>query len=307
MPPATTGVINMTNTSQYAHHPIVLAIDKTVYMVHSSAVIDEDSMGQELWGTISHDGGYTWLPSHPILPAALLSNQTDVANFSYWCNAAIWQRAIGGPTILEYESEVWAVGETTDFFCWGTIGSGTRGAGRIARKMSPLDGTPVGNPCWLYQTKWVNITLYNETIYGTEYGMKFCEFASEMNAMLEKPSLVPAWSAWLYNNEEHSENTTTSIHEVTHAVWIEDEDDEEWGYWQRFWRDVTPNNNSMRVWVETTYDIHGTDWYPAVEEEYGNPVCDDFRETMQVSVVLIENRYLRLRSQMQKLNNSLEF
>lgn len=98
-------------------------------------------MGMELWGSVSQDGGYTWLPSQSILPAALLPNQTDIGtNFSYWCNEAIWQRAIGGLAVLELGDEIWGVGETTDFYCWGNIGSGTKGAGRIARQLSSVDG-----------------------------------------------------------------------------------------------------------------------------------------------------------------------
>jgi hypothetical protein len=61
-----------------------------VYLIHSTAAIDEDSMGMDVWGSVSLDGGYTWSPSQMILPPALLPNQTDVANFSYWCNEAIW-------------------------------------------------------------------------------------------------------------------------------------------------------------------------------------------------------------------------
>lgn len=254
----------------YAHHPQLLAVGETVYLIHSSALIDEDSMGMELWGAISHDGGYTWSASQSILPAALLPNQTDVANFSYWCNEAIWQRAIGGLAVLNLGSEIWAIGQTTDFFCWGDIGSGTRGAGRIARRLSPADGSSIGDPCWLNQNNWTYITLYNETRYGTQYGMQFCESATELNAMLESPKTVPAWSDWLYNNQLDSYNSTTSLQEVTHAVWIEDGGT---GCWQRFWRDISPTDNSMRVWVELSYDVEGRKWYPQLEVKYGNKVC----------------------------------
>ena len=228
-------------------------------------------MGMELWGAVSHDSGYTWSASHPILPAALLPNQTNVANFSYWCNEAIWQRAIGGLAVLQLDSEIWAVGETTDFFCWGDIGSGTKGAGRIARQISSVDSSIIGDPCWLSQTEYAYVTLYNETIYGTEYGMKCCERADELNSMLNQPSKVPAWSAWLYNNELFAADNTTSLQEVTHSVRIEGEGGK--GYWQRFWRDISPTNNSMRVWVEVTFDEEGRDWYPVLEEQYGNKVC----------------------------------
>jgi hypothetical protein len=262
--------IVFTKKFKYAHHPALLAVGKNVYLVHSSAVIDEDSMGMELWGSMSHDGGYTWSASKPILPAALLPNQTNVENFGYWCNEGIWQRAIGGLTVLELNSTIWAVGQTTDWFCAGDLGSGTRGAGRIARQLSPVDGSTIGNPCWLTQNNWTTITLYNETIYGTEYGMAFCDSAAALNAMMEQPSMVPPWSDWLFNNELHAGNTATSLQEVTHAVWIEEESG---GYWQRFWRDISATDNSMRVWVEVSFDAEGKEWYPVVEEEYGNIVC----------------------------------
>lgn len=230
-------------------------------------------MGMELWGSVSQDGGSTWTPSHSILPAALLPNQTNVANFSYWCNEAIWQRAIGGLAVLSLDSpsEIWAVGETTDFYCWGDIGSGTKGAGRLARQISSGNGSVVGDPCWLSQTEWAYVTLYNETVYGTEYGMKFCERAAELNALLDEPEKVPAWSAWLYNNELFAGNSSTSLQEVTHAVWIADKS-EGAGYWQRHWRDISATNNSQKVWTEITYDVNASNWYPVLEEQYGNLV-----------------------------------
>ncbi|RDW75879.1 hypothetical protein BP5796_06700 [Coleophoma crateriformis] len=255
----------------YAHHPALLAVGETVYIVHSSAVIDEDSMGMELWGAVSHDGGYTWTPSSSILPAALLPNQTNVANFSYWCNEAIWQRAIGGLTVLELDAEIWAVSETTNFFCWGTIGSGTRGAGRIARRLAG-NGSTIGDPCWLDQTEYAYITLYNETVYGTEYGMKICEQAPALNALLDEPASVPPYSAWLYNNPLYAENSTTSLQENTHAVWIDASNGT--GYWQRHWRDITATNNSEKVWTEITYNVEGSDWYPVLLEQYGNKIFE---------------------------------
>jgi hypothetical protein len=225
-------------------------------------------MGMELWGAISQDGGYVWSESHSILPAALLPNQTSAVNFSYWCKKSIWQRAIGSLSILQLNSSIWAVGQTTNFFCWGFFGSGTRGAGRIARQISPVDGSTIGDPCWVNQNSWTDITRYKETIYGTKYGMAICDSAAEMNAMLEEPSLIPAWSDWLYNNELHAGYTPTILQENTPAVWIQKGQ----GYWQRFWRDVTATDNSKHVWVETSPDVDGKQWYPLVKEEYGNTV-----------------------------------
>ena len=68
----------------YSHHPLLLSLGETVVLVHSSAKQDEDSMGQEIWGGVSHDGGMTWTESTVILPSALLPNQTQEYNFTYW-------------------------------------------------------------------------------------------------------------------------------------------------------------------------------------------------------------------------------
>jgi hypothetical protein len=173
------------------------------------------------------------------------------------------------------------VGETTDYYCWGTIGSGTKGAGRIARQIIPstyarsdnstINGlTFLSDPCWVTQNNYTSeVLLYNETIYGTKYNMSFCQHAAALEDLMEEPSMVPAWSAWLYNNELYAEDDTHYMQENTHAVWIAD-DIQAGGYWQRFWRDITATNNTQKVWVE--YSPDGEDWYPVLSKEYGNRV-----------------------------------
>lgn len=257
----------------YAHHPELYYAweSETVYLVHSSAPIDEDSMGQDVWISVSHDEGLNWSAPHSILPAALLANQTDTLNFTYWCDNSIWQRAIQALTIVEVDSVVYAVGQTTDFYCWGDIGSGTKAAGRIARPVSS-NGTAQGDPCWLTMNEWTDTLLFNETIYGADYGMKFCEEKDAINELLSEPSEVPAWGDWLYNNELYAADGTHYMQENTHAIWVSDNSSASGGYWQRFWRDITASNNTQAVWVEITTNSTGGDWYPHVLEEYGNQI-----------------------------------
>ncbi|KAK9412877.1 putative Sialidase domain-containing protein [Seiridium unicorne] len=260
-------VYNGVDTNRtYAHHPEIYARNNSVYLIHSSGLVDEDSMGQNVWLTTSTDGGFTWTPSMEILPSALLPNQTSELNFSYWCNEGVQQRALGALTIIDYNETLYALGETTNFWCAGSLGSGNHGAGRVARPIG-YDGSIAGDPCWIEKTNWTDFVGYPETVYGTEYGMKYCDDAAALRAILAEPDHVPAWSAWLYNGNLYTENGVNYMQENTFAVWIE-----ELGVWQRFWRDITATNNTMKVWVE--YSATGLDWYPVAEHRYGNRILE---------------------------------
>ncbi|KAI0134312.1 hypothetical protein BJ170DRAFT_609371 [Xylariales sp. AK1849] len=250
----------------YAHHPEIYARNNSVYLIHSSALIDEDSMGQNIWLTRSSDGGFTWTPSMEILPSALLPNQTSELNFSYWCNEGIQQRGLGALAIIDYNETLYALAETTNFWCAGSLGSGNHGAGRVARPIN-YDGSIAGDPCWVHQTNWTDFVGYPDTVYGTEYGMKYCDDAAALREILDQPDQVPAWSAWLYNGNLYTDNGVNYMQENTFAVWIEELD-----LWQRFWRDITATNNTMKVWVE--YSQTGTDWYPVSEHRYGNRILE---------------------------------
>ncbi|RSH85391.1 hypothetical protein EHS25_004787 [Saitozyma podzolica] len=51
----------------YSHHPLMLNVDGTFVLIHSSALQDEDSMGQEIWGgavkcAARSSCGAVWLP-----------------------------------------------------------------------------------------------------------------------------------------------------------------------------------------------------------------------------------------------------
>lgn len=257
----------------YAHHPELYysSATGTIFMAHSSAPIDEDSMGQDVWISVSQDNGLTWSPPHTILPAALLPNQTDTRNFTYWCDASIWQRALQALTVVEVHDVVYTVGQTTDFYCWGDLGSGSKAAGRIARPVDS-EGNATGDPCWLSMNEWTEVQLFNETIYGTEYGMQFCDDKDAINALLAEPAEVPAWGDWLYNHELYAADGVHYMQENTHAIWVSDNSSTSGGYWQRFWRDITATNNTQSVWVETTANQTGGNWYPQVLAEYGNQI-----------------------------------
>lgn len=260
----------------YAHHPELFAIGETVYVIYSSAAIDEDSMGQDVWISTSEDGGFTWSEGFSLMPPAILPNQTGhPLDYAYWCEKEVAQRAWQALAFVHLPGkkkcdmgELYAIGQSGTRWCPGQF----RTAGRIARKIT-FDGQIDGDPCWIWKNELTDSQLFNETVYGTEFGMKRCEREEEINARLVDPDEAPAWSPWLYNNGLFAADDLHRMEENTYSVWHEDDDSPTGGYWQRFWRDITSgDDNTQSVWVEYNEDPEGEDWYPKVLEQYGNQV-----------------------------------
>ncbi|GKT66396.1 BNR repeat domain-containing protein [Colletotrichum tofieldiae] len=253
----------------YAHHPELFAVGSNVFLIYSSAPVDEDSMGQDVWISASSDSGLTWSPGKSLMPAALLPNQTDLHNWKYWCDRGIAQRAWQALSFVHLpDGELYAIGQSGSRWCPGRWAT----AGRIARKIS-LEGEPLEDPCWLEKNEFTGSELYAETVYGTEYGMKNCARACEINAILKTPDEAPAWSPWLYNNGLFAADGTHQMEEQTFAVWHNDSSSPTGGYWQRHWRDISPEReNTHSVWVEYNEDPNGENWYPKVRERLGNKI-----------------------------------
>ncbi|KAH8648484.1 hypothetical protein BX600DRAFT_484243 [Xylariales sp. PMI_506] len=252
----------------YNHHPALFYLDGTVFLAHSSAPIDEDSMGQDVRVAASKDGGLTWTQSQTVVPAAMLPNQTQAMNFSYWCNLGIAQRA-WQPTSFLYlpdHDELYTIVQSASIACPANY----EAAGRMARLIDKSTGLPYGDPCWLVKNEYTTLQLYNETIFGTEYGMKDCSRTQEINEALLQPQQVPAWGSWLYNHELYAADDYHNMQEPTHALWIQDSTSPDGGYWQRFWRDISPTNNTLSVWAEFNHTSDGSQWYPSVKKQYGN-------------------------------------
>ncbi|KAJ4372850.1 hypothetical protein N0V83_003141 [Neocucurbitaria cava] len=260
----------------YAHHPELYYDGKRVFLQYSTSPIDEDSIGQESWLSTSTDGGFTWSKGYSILPAALLPNQTDAANYTYWCDNRIWQRALHPAAWVPIDADhLYAVSQTTLRYCWGDDAKGTKAAGRIARLIDKT-GRPVGDPCWTSQSEWTDVVRFNETIYGKKYGMKFCKHAAQIEAYLKQPAKVPAWGTWLYQTKLYAADDTHDMQEPTHAVWFANATHPGGGgggYWERFWRDISSSDIiSNAVWVERTSSPNGTNWYPSIEQQHGNNI-----------------------------------
>ncbi|OBR05652.1 Bnr repeat domain-containing protein [Colletotrichum higginsianum IMI 349063] len=253
----------------YAHHPELFAVGANVFLIYSSAPVDEDSMGQDVWISASGDGGLTWSAGKSLMPAALLPNQTELHDWKYWCDRGIAQRAWQALSFVRLpDGELYAIGQSGSRWCPGRWAT----AGRIARKIS-LEGEPLEDPCWLEKNEFTESQLYAETVYGTEYGMRSCARACEINAVLTKPDEAPAWSPWLYNNGLFAADGTHQMEEQTLAVWHDDADSPTGGYWQRHWRDISPEReNTHSVWVEYNEDPAGEGWYPKVKEPLGNKI-----------------------------------
>ena len=258
------------NNRTYAHHPELFAVGSNVYLIFSSAPVDEDSMGQDVWISTSNDGGLTWSRSESLLPAAILPNQTDnLQDYTYWCSRGIAQRAWQGLTFVHLDDgELYAIGQSGSRWCPGSY----RTAGRIAHQIS-LKGKPIGDPCWIEKNEYTSSELYNETIYGTKYGMRGCKRACDINKVLRQPDKAPAWSPWLYNHILDAADGVHSMQENTFAVWFHDSDSPTGGYWQRHWRDISSGtSNTHNVWVEYNEDPNGNGWYPKRMSQLGNNI-----------------------------------
>lgn len=254
----------------YAHHPELYHDGKRTFLMYSTAPIDEDSIGQDAWLSTSTDGGFTWSKGYSILPDALLPNQTSPANYTYWCDNRIWQRAHHPVAWVPInKNTLYAVSQTTLRYCWGEDAKGTKAAGRIARVIDK-SGKPVGDPCWTSQNNWTEVVRFNETIYGKKYGMKFCKHAKQIEAYLKEPAKVPAWGTWLYQTKLYAADDMHDMQEPTHSVWF---GNKLGGYWERFWRDISGSDIiSTAVWVEHTSSRKGENWYPKVEKQHGNQI-----------------------------------
>lgn len=73
----------------YAHHAITEYISGTLYLAWSSGLIDEDQNGQQTWvvqGSLSNETT-EWIFGEPrvVVGSALLANQSEEANYTYWC------------------------------------------------------------------------------------------------------------------------------------------------------------------------------------------------------------------------------
>ncbi|KAI0148683.1 hypothetical protein GGR57DRAFT_515062 [Xylariaceae sp. FL1272] len=264
--------VGVTENRTYAHHPILFATNGTTFLSFSSALIDEDSMGQDVRLTTSPDGGLTWSANSIILPAALLPNQTSVQNFSYYCNLGITQRALQAHTFVPLPTgELYLVGLSASRYCVDGSG-GFQSAGRIARKID-IHGTPLGDPCWTEMNSYATTQLFSETVYGTQYGMKLCAQKDEINQVMLQPKTEPFGSPWLANNVLYSSDGTHSAGELTQSVWVNDNSSSTGGYWQRFWRDTSTSSiNTHSVWVEYNDDKSGAGWYPQVLQQTGNNI-----------------------------------
>ncbi|KAF2102798.1 hypothetical protein NA57DRAFT_52350 [Rhizodiscina lignyota] len=253
----------------YAHHTMLRAVGNTVYLIHSTAAVDEDQQSEETWTSVSNDGGETWSETRVLLPQALLPNQTSPEDYIYWCERKVWQRAIAPDSIVEVDGEVYGVGQTAVFMCPDGKNNFRKGAGRIARVIDRY-GRPSGGACWVTKNNWTDEVQFDKTVYGQEWGMQWCKHAREIEAILDDPPEIPMDSDYLYNNDFFAIDGKHEMEEVTHGLWIKDRSVRPYGgYWQRFWRDGSDEDLfTGRVWVEYAYDKLGRDWYPKKPESH---------------------------------------
>ncbi|KAF9047157.1 hypothetical protein BDZ89DRAFT_1127202 [Hymenopellis radicata] len=241
----------------YSHHAAIEYFDGDIWVAWSSGLIDEDQNGQQSWVVkgSKHRGTADWSFDRPrvVVGSALLPNQTSEANYTYWCNNMIVQRASQPNGFVKFQSVIYSIVEFADIVCYGS-GKYTTGSGRM---VIPLSG-PKSTGCWLTQNKFTVEHLYSET----HLPMRLCQphLRDGLNKLLTRPDILPFSNDKLINAQNfYASDGVTTLQEVTHAVWHGHPTS---GYWQRFWRDVRGSNNSLVNWVE--FSATGEDWFPLV-------------------------------------------
>lgn len=79
----------------YAHHAIVENFGGRLFAAWSSALNDEDSMGQQVWVNTAErtNNGVDWTWGTPMVAvrSALLANQTSLGerNYTFWCSSLV--------------------------------------------------------------------------------------------------------------------------------------------------------------------------------------------------------------------------
>ena len=67
--------------------------------------------------------------------------------------------------------------------------------------MDIVIGQPSGDPCWLFQTEYTDRVNFADTVYGTQYGMKYCDEKDTLIQVLSYPADTPNASPVLYANK----------------------------------------------------------------------------------------------------------
>ena len=129
---------------------------------------------------------------------------TEARNFLTMirCSNHISQRAWQSVSLITSPQShiTYAVAVSTCFQC-SPESEWNYSAGRVARPLNLQTGVPAGEPCWLNQNELTESLEFQNTVYGTKYGMKYCEERDVLNELLARPENVPAWHASLYNHD----------------------------------------------------------------------------------------------------------
>ncbi|KXH53055.1 hypothetical protein CNYM01_11898 [Colletotrichum nymphaeae SA-01] len=192
----------------YAHHPELFAIGSNVLLIYSSAPVDEDSMGQDIWISTSSDNGSTWSSGRSLMPAALLPNQTETHNWKYWCDRGIAQRAWQALTFVHLEGELYAVGQSGSRWCPETVYGTEYGMEYCARacEINAVLRKPDEAPAW---SPW----LYNNGLYAAD-GLHQME--EQTFAVWHNDSDSSTGGYW----QRHWRDITSEANN-THSVWVE--------------------------------------------------------------------------------------
>ena len=248
----------------FNHHPHVVAVNGSALLLlsFSNGLHDEDADGQQVLYAASQDAGASFSPLLPLFPPALLPGERP----SYNVSTTSLQRALCSEGFVQLRdgrlyalAEAFGVSNVTGVAGEG-VGFKATGYGRVARPLSPRDGSVAGPACWVQPSRFAR------ALAGTPYDerrMAACDDRAELVALLSQAGTEPAWS-WAALSDDHyihASEAASQVQEPTFGVPFAGPSI------CRFWRlKSASTNRSLYVECAASADPRYNGWFNGTDE-----------------------------------------
>ena len=242
----------------YSHYPALYIVNGTsplLLAAWSNALQDEDSDGERVLyttisiGTVVNSTNTTTTAAPPtiLFASALRSGEPPAPTY----NASQLVRAMSPAAFVQVsDGTLYAVAELygrSDVTGMPREGSGLKGTGygRVAQQLSTVDGSKVGDVCWVEWSKYAQTAL-SRTPYWLQTPPPLCIDAAELITLLADPTMQPpsSWSLLSDNHAVVAADGSGQLGEPTHAV--QTANNETCRFWRSF-DQTAPLNHTLYI------------------------------------------------------------